>query len=187
MSRIKAINPADATGKAKQLLHAVQSKLGLTPNLMRAMANSPALLEGYLNFSAALASGSFDAQVREKIALAVAEVNACGYCLSAHSAIGRMVGLDADAIACARRGAGADPKTEGLLKLAQSITLQRGEISDAEFGAARKAGLSEGEIAEVVGNVALNILTNYFNHVAATDIDFPEVKPGIDALAASAS
>jgi uncharacterized peroxidase-related enzyme len=183
MSRITAINPANATGKAKQLLDAVQSKLGITPNLMRTLAVSPAVLEGYLNFSAALADGSLNAKVREQIALAVAEMNSCGYCLSAHSAIGKMVGLDGKAIACARRGAAEDPKTEAILKLAQSITLQRGEMSDADFRAARVAGLTDGEIAEVVANVALNIFTNYFNHVAATDIDFPEVKPGVEETA----
>jgi uncharacterized peroxidase-related enzyme len=187
MSRIKAINPANATGKAKQLLEAVQSKLGITPNLMRAMANSPAVLEGYLNFSGALAGGSLNAKVREQIALAVAEVNSCGYCLSAHTAIGKMVGLDSEAITLARRIAASDAKTDAILKLAQSITLQRGEISDADFRAARTAGLTDGEIAEVVANVALNIFTNYFNLVADTVIDFPEVKPGVEETSSRAS
>ena len=187
MSRIKAINPANATGKAKQLLEAVQSKLGITPNLMRAMANSPAVLEGYLSFSGALAGGSLNAKVREQIALAVAEVNSCGYCLSAHAAIGKMVGLDSEAITLARRVAASDAKTEAILKLAQSITLQRGEIREMDFRAARTAGLTDGEIAEVVANVALNIFTNYFNLVADTVIDFPEVKPGVEETSSRAS
>lgn len=183
MSRITALNPAQATGKAKELLDAVQSTLGLTPNMMRAMAHSPAVLEGYLNFSGALAGGSLNAKVREQIALAVAEVNSCGYCLSAHCAIGKMVGLAENELAAARSGEAVDAKTQATLKLAQSIALQRGEISDNDFCAARKAGLSESEIAEVVANVALNIFTNYFNHVAATDIDFPKVEPGVENAA----
>jgi len=181
MSRIQAINPAQASGKAKQLLDAVQSKLGLTPNLTRVMANSPAVLEGYLSFSGALAGGSLRPAVREQIALVVAEVNFCAYCLSAHTAIGGMVGLKADAIVAARRASANDAKTDAILKLARAIVVQRGEISDSDFRGARDAGLSDGDISEVLGNVALNILTNYFNHVAQTDIDFPKVEPGVEA------
>jgi uncharacterized peroxidase-related enzyme len=187
MSRITTIDPANATGKAKQLLEAVRSKLGITPNMMRAMANSPAVLEGYLNLSSALAGGSLNAKIREQIALAIAEVNSCGYCLSAHAAFGKMVGLDSEAITLARHVTSSDTKTEAILKLAQSITLQRGEISDADFRAARTAGLTDGEIAEVVANVALNVFTNYFNHVADTVIDFPEVKPGVEEASSRAS
>ncbi len=183
MSRITALNPAQTTGKTKQLLDAVQSKLGLTPNMTRTMANSPAVLEGYLNFSGALAGGSLSASVREQVALATAEINSCGCCLSAHKAIGGMVGLKPDAIACARSATADDPKTDAILKLARAITLQRGEISEGDFCGARQAGLTDGEIAEVVANVALNIFTNYFNHVAQTDIDFPKVEPGIENAA----
>jgi len=183
MSRITALNPAQATGKAKQLLDAVQSKRGITPNMARAMANSPAVLEGYLNFSGALAGGSLSAKVRELIALTVAEVNSCGYCLSAHCAIGKMVGLEASELAAARSGESTDSKTQATLKLAQSIVLQRGEIHDTDFNSAREAGLSEGEIAEVVANVALNVFTNYFNLVADTEIDFTKIEPGVNQTA----
>src|ERR1700677_4883268 len=93
MSGIQQIDPATATGKARQLLDAVQSHLGIVPNLTRVLANSPAALEGYLNFSGALAGGSLNARVREQISLAVAESNLCGYCLSAHTFIGGKVGL----------------------------------------------------------------------------------------------
>jgi uncharacterized peroxidase-related enzyme len=187
MSRITAINPATATGKAKQLLDAVQAKLGMSPNMMRAMANSPAVLEGYLNLNGVLAGGSFNAKVREQIALVVAEVNSCGYCLSAHSAIGKMAGLNSETITRSRDAKADSQKTESILKLAQIIAAQRGEISAADFDAARSAGLTDGEIAEVVAHVALNVFTNYFNHVAATDIDFPEVKPGVKESAIAAA
>jgi uncharacterized peroxidase-related enzyme len=183
MSRITAINPVQATGKAKQLLDAVQSKLGLTPNLTRALANSPAALEAYLNFSGALASGALHASVREQIALAVAEMNLCAYCLSAHTAIGAMVGLKPEVITGARSASAADPKTDAILKLARAIVVQRGEISEGDFDSARQAAITDGEVAEVVANVALNIFTNYFNHVAQTDIDFPKVEPGVESTA----
>ena len=182
MSRIAAVNPAEANGKAKQLLDAVQTKLGLTPNMMRVMASAPAVLEAYLNFNGALAGGSLRPQLREQIALAVGEANLCSYCLSAHTAIGGMLGLKPDAIAQARNAGASDPKADAILKLARSIVVKRGEITDEEFQSARKAGLSDGEIAEVVANVAVNIFTNYFNTIAQTDIDFPKVEPGLPSM-----
>jgi AhpD family alkylhydroperoxidase len=121
--------------------------------------------------------------VREQVALTVAEVNLCAYCLSAHTTIGQMVGLKSDAIISARSASAADPKTDAILKLARAIVVQRGEISEGDFAHARQAGMSEGEVAEVVANVALNIFTNYFNHVAQTDIDFPRVEPGVESTA----
>lgn len=178
MNRIAQLDPAQVTGKTKQLFDGVQAKLGIVPNLFRVFGNSPAALEGYLNFSGALAGGVLSAQVREQIALAVAEINYCGYCLSAHTYIGGKVGLNEKEIADARHVTAASDKTDAILKLARSIIVQRGEVSDADFKAARAAGLGDAEIVETVANVSLNILTNYLNHVARTVVDFPEVKPG---------
>jgi len=177
MTRLPALDPAAATGKAKTLLDAVQKKLGRTPNLMRTLANAPAALEAYLNFSGTLATGTLDAKVREQIALTVAEANLCDYCLAAHTAIGGMVGLSADAITKARAANGDQPKTTALLKLARSIVVNRGNLTDQELTAARAQGVSDGEVLEVIANVALNILTNYVNHAAQTVVDFPAVAP----------
>lgn len=181
MPRLTPIPPAHATGKAKQLLDAVQAKLGVTPNLMRTLANSPAALEAYLNFDGALANGLLKPQTRSQIALAVAEMNSCSYCLSAHTALGKMCGLNEHEIARARQSSSHDPRNDAALKLARAIVVQRGEISDVDLLAARDGGLNDGEIAEVVANVALNILTNYFNHLAQTEVDFPKVVPGHDS------
>lgn len=178
MNRISHLDPAQSTGKTKQLFDAVQSKLGLVPNLVRVLGNAPAALEGYLGLSGALAGGNLSAKVREQIALTVAESNLCGYCLSVHTFLGGKVGLTADDIAGARRANATADKTDAILKLARSIVVQRGEVSDNDFGKARAAGLTDGDIVETVANVAVNILTNYMNHVARTVVDFPEVKPG---------
>ena len=78
----------------------------------------------------------------------------------------------------ARRATSANVKSDAALKLARTITLQRGHISDADLQAARSASLSDAEVVEIVEHVALNIFTNYVNNVARTVIDFPEVKPG---------
>jgi uncharacterized peroxidase-related enzyme len=176
MNRITQLDPAQATGKTKQLFDGVQAKLGGVPNLFRVFGNSPAALEGYLNFSGALASGVLSAKVREQIALAVAEINDCGYCRSAHTYIGGKVGLSAREISDARKVVAADPRTAAILNLARNLVVQRGTLTDAEFKAARKAKLTDAEIVETVANVALNLLSNYLNHVARTVVDFPEVK-----------
>lgn len=173
MTRLNAIDPAHATGKTRELLDAVNSKLGLTPNVMRTMAASPAVLDAYLQFSGALAQGSLPAKLREQIALTVAQKNECNYCLAAHSAIGKMVGLTAEQIRDSRLGTAIDAKTTAALTLARRIVDTRGELLDADVAAARSAGLNDGAIAEVVANVALNLFTNYFNHVAETEVDFP--------------
>lgn len=181
MSRIQPVSYEQSTGKAKELLDGVKAKLGMTPNMMKTMAQSPAVLEAYLNFSAALGGGTLDARLREQIALISAEVNGCGYCASAHTAIGKMVGLGEDAILAARRGESADARTDVALKFARNVIVNRGEVSDADAHVVKEAGFSDGEIGEIVANVALNIFTNYFNQIARTDIDFPTVQIGAAA------
>jgi uncharacterized peroxidase-related enzyme len=186
MNRINQIDPAQATGKAKELLDGVRAKLGIVPNLFRVFGNSPAALEAYLNFNGSLATGVLNAKVREQIALAVAEINDCSYCRSAHTYIGGKVGLSEREIADARNVAATDERTEAILNLARSIVVQRGEISESEFKSARAAKLTDAEIVETVANVSLNILTNYLNHVAQTVVDFPEVKPAAPEVHAEA-
>ncbi|MDX1969181.1 MAG: carboxymuconolactone decarboxylase family protein [Planctomycetaceae bacterium] len=180
MSRIPQIPPESAVGRAKELLDAVKNKLGLVPNMTRAMANSPAVLDGYLSLSGALSKGNLTAKQREQIALAVGEVNGCDYCLAAHSAIGKMVGLTAEQIMDSRRGTAVDPKAEALVKFARRVVDERGRVSDLDLADARVAGLDDAALAEVVAHVALNLFTNYFNHVAETEIDFPKVEPILD-------
>lgn len=175
MQRIHAINPAEATGKTKRLLDGVQAKLGMTPNLMKTLAVAPAALEAYLNFGAALGTGTLSAKFREQIAIAVAQANSCEYCLSAHTAIGKMVGLTAEELAGSRESHSPDARLDAGLHFAQTIVVQRGEVSDAALAGVRSAGYTDGEITEIVANVAINIFTNYFNHVARTEVDFPRV------------
>lgn len=152
-------------------------------NFLRLLANSPAALAAYLGSCQALARGQLTRRQRELLALAVAEINGARYCLSAHCAAALAIGLTETEIRAARRASAADPHTHALLRFAQVITLQRGEIGDADFHSARRAGLSDGQIAEVIAHVALNVFTNYFNAVGKTDLDFPLPKPGAESLA----
>jgi uncharacterized peroxidase-related enzyme len=175
MSRIAALDPAVATGRAKELLDTVQKSLGVTPNLMRVMAQEPAVLDAYLQLGQALGKGSFNPSTRHAIALATAGANACGYCASAHSAISAGLKVPNDEIASRLAGRSSDPKLDAILQFSRQLVATRGDVSDADLAVVRSAGVSEGEIVEAVANVAANLLTNYINHVAHTVIDFPEV------------
>jgi len=174
MSRFTQIAPETATGKTKELMDAVRSKLGLVPNMVRAMANSPAALNAYMQFSGALTAGLLSAKSREQIALAVGQANECDYCVSAHSALGKLAGLTPDQILESRQGTAMNGKTDALLHFSRRLVETRGQVSDGDVDAMRQAGFTDGEIVETVAGVALNIYTNYFNQVAATDIDFPK-------------
>ncbi len=179
MPRLKVIETAQAEPKTKALLEGVEKKMGMTPNLMRTMANSPAVLEAYLGFRNALRAGVLSPKLREQIALTVSELNACHYCLSAHTALGKMVGLGDEEVADSRRGVSPDRKTEAVLQFASKLVSERGWVRDDDVATVRGAGTSDAEIAEVVAHVAVNIFSNYFNHVADTEVDFPEVEaPG---------
>lgn len=175
MSRLASIDPSTATGKSKELLDAVKGKLGLVPNMTKVMANSPAVLAGYLGLSGALGNGLLDAKTRERLALVTAQQNHCDYCLSAHSAIGKMVGLKPEEILESREGRGGSDRTTAALTFARRVLESKGQIRDADVAAVRAAGYSDGEVAEIIAHVALNVLTNYFNIATGVDIDFPRV------------
>jgi uncharacterized peroxidase-related enzyme len=154
-------------------LAGVKTKLGRLPNLITTFAQAPAALDGYLQLAGSVAGGRLSARQREQIAIAVAEANACAYCLNAHAAIGKSVGLGPADIEAARRGQASDPMEQATTELALAIVGTRGEVSDAELEAARQAGVDDGLIVEIVANVALNVMTNYLNRVADTEVDFP--------------
>ena len=173
MTRITPLTNDQASDKTRKLFDNVNAKLGTVPNMMRAMGNSPAVLSSYLQFSGGLSGGSLNAKQRELIALAVGQSNECDYCLAAHSALGKMAGLSDEQITDARRGESVDSASAALLALATKLVRQQGHVSDADLEEVRAHGFDDAAIAEVVAHVALNIFTNYFNHVAETEVDFP--------------
>ncbi len=175
MQRIKGLDPETATGKAKVLMDGIQRQLGMVPNIMRTMGNSPAVLEAYLGFSGALAKGLLSPRLREQLALTVSQANNCSYCLSAHTALGKSVGLSDEEALDSRRAVSPDSKAEAALRFARQVVEKRGWVTDEDVQQIRNAGYEDGEIAEIVANVAQNMFTNYFNHVAETVIDFPKV------------
>ncbi|MCA9288610.1 MAG: carboxymuconolactone decarboxylase family protein [Phycisphaerales bacterium] len=176
MARLPIQNPETATGSNQEIFASLKKALGTVPNMMKVMGNSPAVLKGYASLSGALGAGALAAPIREQIALLAAETNACNYCLSAHSALGKMAGLKPDQIAAARDGSASDPKAAAALAFARSVIETKGGVEAGDVEAARGAGLSDAELAEVVGAVAINVFTNYFNRAFATEIDFPVVE-----------
>ena len=176
MSRIPTPPPRRRLEAASPALNGVKAQLGSVPNLFRVLANSPAALGGYLGLNGALAKGALDPRTRERIALAVAEVNGCGYCLAAHTYLGtNLAKLDAAEIAANRAGRSNDAKADAAVRFAVALTQSRGHVGDAALATIRAAGWSDAEILEITVHVALNTLTNYVNEVAGTEVDFPAV------------
>lgn len=173
MPRIQPVRIETAEPKTAELLTGVKKKLGMVPNLVSTMAQSPAVANAYLGFSQTLAGGLLPSRLREQIALTVGQANECDYCIAAHCAIGQKAGLSEAEVSQARHGTAADDKAKTALAFARKLVDNRGRVTDADLEEVRHAGYSDGEINEVVANVALNIFTNYFNHVASTEVDFP--------------
>jgi AhpD family alkylhydroperoxidase len=177
MSRIEPVDYSGAEGRPKELLDAVNGLLGATPNMTTTMARS-AVLDGWLGLSGALRKGSISAANGERIALGVAEANECAYCLSVHSYLGaNVVKLDPEELEQARRFQSSDPKVAAILAFAEAVVRTKGGVSDSDGQAAREAGLTDAELSDVVGHVAVNVLTNYFNRAFDVELDFPLVEP----------
>ncbi|MEO1169437.1 MAG: peroxidase-related enzyme [Pseudomonadota bacterium] len=183
MSRLTYITDEQASQTAAASFDGIRQKIGMVPNLYRIMANEPAVLSANLAMNEALSSGSFSAATREAIALAAAGANSCDYCASAHTAISRGLKVGQDEIDRRLEGRSSDAKLDSILKFAVAVIAERGFVGSAQIDAARAAGLTDGEIIETVGNVIANIFTNYVNHVAETDIDFPVVRAGAQQAA----
>jgi uncharacterized peroxidase-related enzyme len=177
MARIVIPTVEEAPTASRPLLDAVHKQLGVVPNLMKMVGNSPAALEGYLSLNGALGKGVLPVALRERIALTIAEFNGCEYCLAAHSYLGEnLAKITATEIASARDGFSDDPKMEAALQFALRVASKHGKVEDQELDTLRAAGFDDAGIVEIVLNVALNVLTNYINNVAKTDVDFPKVE-----------
>lgn len=176
MSRIATINNTNADFEQKAMLDGIRLKLGMVPNFLRILANSPAALRAFLGLHSVANEGSIDAQTRQRIALAMAQANSCDYCISAHTAIGRKSGLSGDEIAAARAGTSEDAQAETAVKFALSLLEKRGAVSAAELDEVRAAGYSDADIVEIITHVGMNFLTNILNKASGTEIDFPKVE-----------
>lgn len=176
MPRLATIDPASAPERVKQIFDGPLK--GKHLNIFKGMANSPAALDAYLALSSALSKTSLSGAEREIVQLVIARQTDCTYCEAAHTVIGKSLGLTEDQTKEARRGVMKDPKQSALARFATTLHEKRGHVSDADLAAFRKAGYTDGHIAEVVACYTLALYTNYFNHVNHTELDFP-VAPAI--------
>ena len=175
MHRVPLIDRQATSADRQALLDPIQAAFGTTPNMFRAVANSPAALKTMWAAFGALGSGVLSAQLGEQIAVAVADRNACEYCLAAHTALGRKAGVSAQALRDAQGGESVDAKTHAALRFAVKLVNERGQVDDADVNALRGAGYSDEEVVEIVAHVALNLFTNYINVALAVPVDFPAV------------
>ena len=175
MSRINTVTKETANVEQQALFDAIQAKLGVVPNFLKILANSPAALRAFLGLHSIANEGSLEPKTRERIALAVAQQNSCEYCVSAHTAIGRKAGLDNAEIQANRTGSSQDAKAAVAVKFARSLVDNMGEVTTAELTEVRNAGYNDAEIVEIITHVAMNIFTNIIGKASQVDIDFPKV------------
>ncbi|MBL8276044.1 MAG: carboxymuconolactone decarboxylase family protein [Pelomonas sp.] len=175
-SRLPLLNAADAPAASRPLLDAVHGAFGATPNMFRAVANSPAALQAMWGFFGALGGGTLSPRLGEQIAVAVADRNGCEYCLAAHTVLGRKAGASAEEMSAAQAGESADPATAAALRFALRVVEQRGQVAEGDVAALRAAGFDDGQVVEILAHVALNLFTNYVNVAFSVPVDFPGVK-----------
>jgi len=176
VARVPLVDRTAATGSVRTVLDQIHGAFGATPNMFRAVANSPAALQSMWAAFGALGGGVIGAALGEQIAVAVANRNACDYCLAAHTALGRKAGVSGDDLAAAQSGESADPRTAAVLRFALKLVNERGQVDATDVQALRDQGWSDEHIVEIVGHVALNLFTNYVNVALAVPVDFPGVK-----------
>jgi len=181
MSRINPVNIETLDSETAEVLTAVKNNLGMLPNIFTTFAHSPVTLNGYLQLSETLSKGELLGKEREMIAITVAQENQCGYCLSAHAAIGKGEGLSEEEILLSRTANAKLQKDEAIMKFAQEVVRTQGAVSDESLASIREACGSDGVVLEIVSNVVLNVMTNYLNRLAGTEIDFPLVN--LDSVA----
>lgn len=176
MSRINLVTAEQANEQQQALYAAITEQLGMVPNFLKVFANSPAALEAFLGLHSIANAGELDGKTKERIALGLAEQNACQYCVSAHTAIGKKAGLTGDEMLANRDGTSQDAKAAVAVKFARSLAENNGEVTTAELLAIRNAGYSDAEIVEIITHVGMNVLTNILGKASRVEIDFPKVE-----------
>jgi uncharacterized peroxidase-related enzyme len=176
MSRLGIPARDDVPEASKPILDAVHKQLGVVRNTFRLIASSPAALQGFTANNGALAK-TLDVKTRERIALTVAQVNGCDYCLSAHSYLAlNLAKITPEEVVLNRKGESSDVKADAAVRFAAKVVRERGHVTDADIKAVRDAGFNDSQIVEIIAVTAENIFTNLLNVVAETDIDFPVVR-----------
>jgi uncharacterized peroxidase-related enzyme len=173
MSRLKTVGPEEATGDVKRIFDGFQKEFGMVPNLIRALGNSPVALKAYVTLDSLISEGGLSPAEREIVRLVVSEVNRCRYCVAAHTLAGRAVGLNEDDVLAARRGHSNNQRHAALAAFAKAVVEKKGFVDDGEIERFRAVGYSDNEIGEVVAIIGQKTISNFFNHIHETELDFP--------------
>ena len=174
MTRIN-LDTTQVASQSQAMLAQIQGAFGTTPNMFKAVANSPAALQSMWGSFAALGKGRLGAQLGEQIAVAIANSNRCEYCLAAHTVLGQAAGLSAQAMQAAQVGQSSDLKTAAVLAFALKVVKQRAQVEAGDIRGLRELGFDDELIVEIMAHIALNVYTNYINIALDVPVDFPKV------------
>lgn len=174
MDVLNVLTYEEAGEEAREAMEAMKKKMGKVPNIYAAMLHSPAAFKGLMAFKEGLGKGVITHKEAEAVAMVVGEQNQCGYCVAAHTALAKMNGFSAEEAKALRKAQSDDARLDALVKLAKEISQTRGRPGDEAVKTFYDAGYDDQALVEVIAHVCVNIFTNYFNHIADPDIDFPD-------------
>lgn len=173
MKTITVPSKDQLSADSQTILESVEKKMGKIPNLYATIGHSSSALKSMLETEASLAhDSSFSAKEREAINLVVSQVNACDYCLAAHTAIAKMRGFTEDETVEIRKGSFSDAGLDAAIKLAQSIANNKGNAGNAALENFFNAGYDEKALVELTALVALRSFTNYVFANTQIPVDF---------------
>ncbi|OUR93537.1 carboxymuconolactone decarboxylase [Halobacteriovorax marinus] len=175
MSRIQLKELNEITESHNEIFQEIKSAFGTIPNMFKVIGNSEAALKSMWTSFGALGAGKLGAKLGEQIAVHVAEINRCQYCLSAHTLLGEKAGVSAEEMKSAQAGESSDPRVQAALTFSKKLVLKKASISMSDIDELKSAGFDDEEVAEILAHVALNIFTNYTNVAFDVPIDFPKV------------
>ncbi|MBY0369332.1 carboxymuconolactone decarboxylase family protein [bacterium] len=175
MSKLQNVTPEQAQGELANVYADIKKQMGGVIQLFQALGNSTAALNGYLSIGGLLKGGHLSAVELETISLVTAQANSCEYCLSAHTVLGKKVGMKPEEILDARKGTTSDPKAKALISFVREVISEKGRTSDKSFSELQAAGYTDAQVPEIFLAIVQNIYTNYFNNFNGTKLDFPKV------------
>jgi uncharacterized peroxidase-related enzyme len=175
MTKIELLSEEQASTATKELYGMLKKKVGRVPNVYQVYGHSSAALKANLMMDDALSHGELSGTEVEIVALIVSQFNNCEYCLAAHTAVGKMYGMTTQQTIDARKGAYTTSKEQALIDFTKAILNKKGKVDKEDLNEFLKTGYTNGAVVEVIGQIAKNFFNNYTNHIAGTEVDFPEV------------
>ena len=172
MSAFTIHNQKSAPEKSREILAGIENKMGLVPNVLGEIAESPALLKGYSELWAATSWGSFSPAEQQIVQMTVSSMNNCSYCIAAHTTLAEKDGVPREILEALRKEKPLkDPKLEALRIFTRSLMKKMGRADENDLKAFYKAGYTKAHVFEVILGVSLKTITNYVNHIAETPLD----------------